>query len=212
MVEEEGKRKRRKTRPLEDDSDDNESSDDDDSPPPSTARGTVRTRAMANGNRNANGSGRTNGHVATDGESDEDVYTASPRTTQRTGANGANGISQSQTSFASSIPASQALRTQSQSQSQSQSADTDEESGDSDLAAETAGLAIATEITAPRVAEFRSALGRVIGTPLFEDDCAGVEEVIGAVNERMRANGGPEFGREEAVKALEKLDEANAIM
>jgi DNA replication licensing factor MCM3 len=210
VVEEEKKSKRRKTRPLEDESSGNDSSDSDSEDTPMTGRngsrstrGTARTRAAANGR---------SGPQAGDDSDDDDVYTASPRTTtqrSRTTGTRASHPTQSQTSFASSLPASQALRTQSQSQSVSQ----DEEL---ELASGTAALNLAPEqpITASRVAEFRSALGREMTSngQLFADDNADVGAVIEAVNRRVVANGGPRFERSEAVGALVAMDESNDIM
>lgn len=207
VIEEEKKSKRRKTRPLEDMSSDDDSSDSDSDDTPMTGRngsrstrGTARTRTIAN-NRNMAQNGNAD-------DSDEDVYTASPRTTTqrtRTTRTGTSGPSQSQTSFASSIPASQALRTQSQSVSQEE---------DAELANGTAALNLAPEqaLTAPRLAEFRTALGREMTSRLFADDSAEVDAVVEAVNRRVVANGGPRFDRAEAVAALTAMDESNNIM
>jgi DNA replication licensing factor MCM3 len=215
VVEDEKKSKRRKTRPLEDESSSSDSSDSDSDDTPITGRngsrstrGTARTRAIASA-RNG-----TRGSTAADDDSDqEDVYTASPRTTtQRSRTNGtrSTGPSQSQVSFASSIPASQALRTQSQSQPESE--DTQEE--DAELASGTAALHLAPEqaITVPRLAEFRTALGREMTGRLFEDESAAFDAVVQAVNARVVANGGPAFGRQEAAAALMRLNESNDIM
>lgn len=213
VVEDENKSKRRKTRPLEDEPSSSNSSDSDSDDTPVTGRngsrstrGTARTRAIVdarNGTRGAN---------ASDSD-EEDVYTASPRTTtqrSRTSGTRSTAPSQSQVSFASSIPASQALRTQSQSQSQSE--DTQEE--DAELASGTAALHLAPEqaITVTRLVEFRTALGREMGSRLFEDESAEFDAVVEAVNARVVANGGPAFGRQEAVAALMKLNESNDVM
>ncbi|KAG6028071.1 hypothetical protein E4U41_000780 [Claviceps citrina] len=114
----------------------------------------------------------------------------------------AASISQSQTSFASSIPASQ-LPAQTQ----------DENHTEQDLATEAAALALDDEnpIEPQRVALFRSALGQLLNTNLFEDDAATLDAVISAVNKRVSNNDG-EFDRFEAIKALKKLEEANHIM
>jgi DNA replication licensing factor MCM3 len=211
VVEDEKRSKRRKTRPLQDESSSTDSSDSSADDTPATGRngsrstrGTARTRAIAN---TRNGARDTNA----DDSDEEDVYTASPRTTtQRSRTNGtrSTGPSQSQVSFASSIPASQALRTQSQSQSE----DTQEE--DAELASGTAALHLAPEqaVTVPRLAEFRTALGREMSSRLFEDESAEFEAVVAAVNARVVANGGPAFGRQEAAAALMKLNESNDIM
>ena len=84
---------------------------------------------------------------------------------------------------------------------------------DQELASGAASLAIDdTPIAAPRLATFRTALGQLLNTPLFEDDSAGLDAVIGAVNQKVGNRSGGAFGREEAVKALKKLEEANHIM
>jgi hypothetical protein len=115
-------------------------------------------------------------------------------------------------SFASSIPASQALRTQSQSQPEPE--DAPEE--DAELASGTAALRLAAApeqaVTVPRLAEFRTALGREMTGRLFEDESAAFEAVVQAVNARVVANGGPAFGRQEATAALMRLNESNDIM
>jgi DNA replication licensing factor MCM3 len=211
VVEEEKKSKRRKTRQLEDESSGNESSDSySDSPSPTTRAGssrtplgTARTRAMANGRRNGlTGSGtHTNGDNGGDIISDDegDLYTASPRSTTRRSRTNGTAPSQSQTSFASSLPASQ-LPSQSQSQE------------DKELANGAAALSIATDITPVRLVVFRSTLGQLVNTPLFEDDSAEVDNVLAAVNSHIGGAAGGAFTRAEAVGALEKMDEANQVM
>lgn len=212
VVEDESRSKRRKTRPLEDESSGDESSDsDDDSPAPTTRagssrtpRGTARTRAITSGRTNGS-SARTNGDNGGDTiseDEEDDVYTASPRRTQRSRPNGTNrtATTQSQTSFASSLPASQ-LPSQSQTQEE-----------DEDLAEGTAGLTIASAITPARFDIFRRNLGQLMNTALFEDDTAEVDAVIQAVNSRLTGTEGGEFGRAEALAGLKKLDENNAIM
>jgi DNA replication licensing factor MCM3 len=210
VVEDEKRSKRRKTRPLEDESSGNESSDSDSDSPPPTARvgssrtrtpGTARTRGTASrrGGNNTS-SGRTNGDTGGDvisEDEEDDLYTATPRT-QRSRPT-ATGPSQSQTSFASSIAASQ-LPSQSQSQE------------DTDLASETAGLSIAPTITPARLQLFRTTLGQLMNTDLFEDDSAQVDELIIRVNRSVGGAGGGAYERGEAVAALKKMDEANNIM
>ena len=214
VVEDEKRSKRRKTRPLEDLSSDDESSDDSDSPPPTTRAGTSRTQTpgttsrtrAVNGRRGGqNGSSsRTNGDNGGDTVSDDeedDLYTASPRTTtQRSRMNGTYGTAASQTSFASSLPASQL-----QSQSQSQEEDTE-------LASGAAALSIAPAITPARLTLFRSTLGQLLSTPLFEDESAEVDNIVTAINTSIGGSGGGAFDKPEAVAALKKMDEANNIM
>lgn len=202
VVEDEKKSKRRKTRPLEDASSDSSDSDSD-SPPPPTRAGTSRTRTPgARGTRGvarprALASSQANGEAS----EEEDLYTATPRT-QRTRPNGTygSGPAQTQTSFASSLPASQIP-----SQSQSQEEDTE-------LAEEAAGLSIAPAITPARLQVFRTTLGQLLQTPLFNDDSAIVDDIIAAVNNSVGGAAGGAFDRAEAVAALKKMDEANNIM
>ncbi|KAM3077225.1 MCM DNA helicase complex subunit [Clarireedia jacksonii] len=215
VVEDEKKSKRRKTRPLADESSGNESSEDDsddDSPAPTTragssrsrTAGTARTRASAQTRRgNLNGtasSSRANGTL----DEEDDLYGVSPR--RSNGSSSAQPApTQSQTSFASSLPASQ-LPTQSQSQSQE----------DQDLASETANLTVNSTdaevtITPERLAVFRTALGQLMQTALFEDDSANVNAIVEAVNRKLGGAAGV-FGRAEAVAALKKMDEHNDVM
>lgn len=213
LEDEKTKAKRRKTRPLEGEgSSDEESEDDDDSPPPTTRAGTSRTRtpagrtpaARARGVRQngANGSSsRTNGAAADEEEEDEDIYDASPRRSRPVASGSRNGVAAtgSQNSFASSIPASQ-LPSQSQSQ-------------DADLASSAQRMSIAPEVPAITVARlnvFKTALGQLMPTDLFEDDSANVDDIITAVNAKVGRHNG--FEKEEALAALRKMNEANNIM
>ena len=215
VVEDEKKSKRRKTRPLEDMSSDNDSSDSDSDSPPPTSRagtsrtrtpGTKRTRGVATARKGLGGPGlRTNGDnggdVVSDDDDEDDLYTASPRNTQRSRRTGTSGAvpTQSQMSFASSLPASQ-LPSQSQTQEE-----------DTELASGAAALNIAG-ITPARLTLFRTTLGQLLNTALFDDDSAEVENIITAVNRTVGGNGGGAFDRAEAVAALKKMDEANNIM
>jgi DNA replication licensing factor MCM3 len=106
---------------------------------------------------------------------------------------------QSQTSFASSLPASQ-IPSQSQSQE------------DGELASGTAALSIAPSITPARFQVFKTTLGQLLNTPLFEDDSAEVDSIISAVNSRIGGTAGGAFDRSEAEAALKQMDEANNIM
>jgi DNA replication licensing factor MCM3 len=107
---------------------------------------------------------------------------------------------QTQTSFASSLPASQ-IPSQSQSQEESE------------LASGTAALSIApAAITPARLQLFRTTLGQLLNTPLFENDSAYVNDIMTAVNERIGGAGGGAFDRAEVEAALLKMDEANNIM
>ncbi|KAH8804721.1 MCM2/3/5 family-domain-containing protein [Xylogone sp. PMI_703] len=207
VFEDEKRSKRRKTRPLEDESSGNESSDSDsDSPPPTsragssrTPRGTARTRAAALRRNGTNGSSQVS-----DDEDEGDLYEASPRrTTQSSRVTRANGTAptQSQVSFASSVPASQ-LQTQSEEPSQEEN----------ELADGTANLSIAPSVTPARFQVFQTNLGQLLDTPLFDDDMAEVNDIIRAVNERVGGAAGGAFDRSEAIAALNKLNDQNKIM
>ncbi|KAI2602822.1 MCM-domain-containing protein [Hypoxylon sp. NC1633] len=218
VVEDESKRKRRRTQRVESDSSDEDSDDDNDdrgdkSFRGSTARGrtALPTRATARGQPSTNGSRRANGTNGRNAantppeqahdDDDDDIYNATPRRTNRSGAaSSSNAPTTSQMSFASSVPASQ-LETQEEEETQE----------DADLAADAAELSIDVPITAERLATFRTALGQLLNTNLFDDDSADVDEIIETVNRRI---GGREaaFSREEAIKALKRMDAANQIM
>lgn len=224
VVEDESKRKRRRTQRLESDSS-SEGSDDDDedrgdtSYRGSTARGrtapstrtTSRGQPSTNGSRRANGTNGVNGtkgrkaaaspELGNDDDDDEDnIYNATPRRSNRSGAaSSSNAPATSQVSFASSVPASQ-LETQEE-----------ETQEDTELAASAADLNIDAPITSERLAIFRTALGQLLNTDLFDDDSANVSDVIEAVNRRIEGRE-TAFSREEAIKALKRMDDANQIM
>ncbi|KAI0555314.1 MCM2/3/5 family-domain-containing protein [Xylaria curta] len=213
VVEDESRKKRRRTRQAESDSSSEESSDDGDNDGTfrgstartSTARSTRRTGpAQASSSRRTNGTSSRNTADTPEPEQEhEDIYNATPRRTNRTtrsgGASSSNAHTTSQISFASSMPASQ-LETQEE--------DTQE---DADLAAGAASLNIDAPITSERLATFRTALGQLLNTDLFQDDSADVADVIEAVNGRLGGRGAT-FSRDEAVKALKTMDGKNEIM
>ncbi|KAI5866749.1 MCM-domain-containing protein [Durotheca rogersii] len=222
VVEDESRKKRRRTRPVE--SDESDSSDDDggdggDSAyrgsaargktAPST-RQTARRQPSTNGSRNAAGASP----APRDEDGDEELYDATPRRSNRVvggggvAASSSNAPTTSQISFASSLPASQ-LETQEETQEEMQG---EWEEEDATLATGTAALYLDAPITVERLATFRSALGQLLNSDLFDDDSANVAEVIEAVNLRVRAAGAPPFPQEEAIKALKQMDDANQIM
>ncbi|RYP14980.1 hypothetical protein DL766_009531 [Monosporascus sp. MC13-8B] len=227
VVEDESRKKRRRTtQQAESDGDSSEESSDDGDGDGgrdgtfrgSTARGSTArsTRAAARGRPSA-ANGRTANSARTpvpdqedDDEEEEDIYDATPRrsnrSSRRTGAPSSNApaASSSQPSFASSVPASQ-LETQE-----------DETQEDGTLASGAASLSIADggddrPIGADRLAAFRTALGQLLNTDLFDDDSAEVGAVIDAVNGRLGRSAAA-FSRDEAIKALKRMDAANQIM
>ncbi|KUI68209.1 DNA replication licensing factor mcm3 [Cytospora mali] len=233
VVEDESRKKRRRTataQPLSSDegSDDDDDSDDDGGAARASARNGRAARASARAAARAkpNGTNGTNGHAPPDadqeGEEEEgqeeeeeeqdDIYNATPRRSNRTAASGPPR-SQSNFSFASSVPASQLEESQG-------AAGEGQEEDDSQLASGAAGLnlgggeataaAAAAAADAPisdaRFAAFTSALGPLMNTDLFEEDAADVDSLVEAVNERVGSRNGGAFDKEEAIKALKRMD------
>ena len=207
-VVEDERKKRRKTSHADDMSTDSSSSDDDDdenedqneatrrrngTTPRRTTRtnGTARTRATTTMNADNNGS---------DSDNDDDMYTASPR---RSNGNRTTQ-SQSQMSFASSAPASQLLTSQND-DSQDTTANRDSQSQSQQQQ---------QPIAPARLLLFRTALGQLVNTPLFQNESADLEPLVRAVNERLarRGDAAAAFGLAEAGKALEGMQERNEIM
>jgi DNA replication licensing factor MCM3 len=242
VVEDQSRKKRRKTQTVEWASTSEEDNSDDGSDDgnnndgsfrgtsgPSSRGDVMSTRQTNRSGATVNGAGATNGvdgssrtsarrrgaarestpeesNEEGDGEPD-DMYDVTPgrgtRSTAASRPSAAAGTSQSQTSFASSVPSSQ-LRTQSSLQTQAQA--------DGELADTTAGLSIDAGIGDQRLRTFRSALGQLLNTPLFEDDSANLDELIAAVNRKVGSSNGGAFTKEEAVQALKKMDDLNQIM
>ncbi|KAJ4243569.1 MCM DNA helicase complex subunit [Fusarium torreyae] len=204
-VVEDSRKKRRKTQAV-DFASSSEESDGDDDEDGDQANGTQSNRSTSRATRNSSrlqaSSSRTPRDTSDAARSSrepdlpEDESQATPRrSTRRT-------QDSSQTSFASSMPSSQ-LPSQTQLESQE---------GD-DLANGAAGLTIDdTPISSQRLAIFRTALGQLLNTDLFEEDAAELEAVVEAVNGKIGNRDGGAFDRGEATKALQKMGEANQIM
>jgi len=212
------RRKRRKTTRDPDamSTDDDESSDGEEQAGDAAYRGSSTNNGRsANGtatpgrNTRQTGRPRTDGTPAPAGEDEddnEDLYTVTPRT-QRT-TQRSNQPSSSQLSMASSLPASQLLDSQSQ-------------QDENTMAEGVADIGIQQDqqqqsrpkdkISRERVQVFQSALGQLMDGPLFANDAADLEPLIGAVNARLSTEN-PTFENEEAVEALEVLQEQNKIM
>jgi len=192
-VVEDERRKRRKVSRADALSSDDDSSDedgDDDGQEEVSRRSGTTPRRTTRGNGTARSAhattnGDTGGDVENESDEDEDVYTASPRTNGRT--------TQSQVSVASSAPASQLLT--------SQGDDSQATNGESDQ-----------PISANRLRVFRTALGQLVNTNVFQNDSADVEPLVSAVNARLGRTGDDEFGSVEAGKALKGMQERNEIM
>ncbi|GAB7359135.1 hypothetical protein MBLNU230_g5202t1 [Neophaeotheca triangularis] len=212
-VVEDERRKRRKTRPDPDamstDDDDSSDNDDDDGNTDGAFRGTASRRSAAARSTPARKT-RTNGNATAgapdneaEQEEDEDLYTATPRTTRTSQRNNTRSSEphsaqdDSQPSLASSQPASQLLEDDSQSQPQEE----DQNPAEQDE----------PPITEPRIQAFQRALGTLMDSPLFANDVADVGPVVEAVNGRLRA-GEERFGGGEGLKALEELSERNRVM
>ncbi|EGR44263.1 uncharacterized protein TRIREDRAFT_112463 [Trichoderma reesei QM6a] len=144
-------------------------------------------------------------------DSDDEGDEGSQQTTQLNGTASRQSSSRMQTrsarlngtngSFASTLPASQVL------------SQTPGEVEDEGLASAASNLEIEdVALTPERLAAFRTNLGQLLNTSVFEDDSAPLDAVIQAVNERIGGREGGAFSRPEAVQALKKLEEANHIM
>lgn len=206
VVEDDRRKKRRTTRaPASEDessgSDDENGDNDADTAQRTTTPRRNGTRGTARPVRNAtrtNGAGAVDEDGASDDEED-DLYTVSPRTQNRSRANGTTSgrptQSESQMSVASSQPASQLLTSQGD-----ESQQTNGTNGDAQQ-----------PITSDRLRVFRTALGQLLNTSLFQNDAADLDPLVGAVNARL-GRGEEAFEEGEAVKALEEMGERNEIM
>lgn len=221
-VQEDARRKRRRTGRApgadsssdEDKSDDSEGSDDDDGDNDdrnaarlgSTRRQTPRTDGPAARTRGARGAttpttnGRGQDDDDDDDENDDDLYTTSPRTQRTRDLAGTSTMS-----VASSLPASQALASQSEdSQRQRQRSQRTQDDHE-----QPAGPTLA------RLALFRRALGQLLGDEaLFVNEAANMAELLPALNGWIgrRSTGEEEFGREEAEGCLVEMEARNQIM
>ena len=204
-VVEDERRKRRKTRRADDgegmSSDSSSSSDDDDD---EDGTGTQTNGAAARASTRSNGTGRTrgtNGHTNGDtggdvSSDDEEEYTPAA-SGRRNNRRGGTTHSQSQMSVASSAPASQLLTSQ---------GDASQETAD--------GVSNNHDktISADRLRTFRTALGQLVNTSVFQNESADVEPLVRAVNDRLGRTGDQSFEMGEAVQALLGMGERNEIM
>jgi DNA replication licensing factor MCM3 len=207
IVEDNSRRKRRRTQATgvvssSDDSDEDDSDDGDDeqsqqtsqpngsSSRSSTARIQTRTSSRLNGtngstSQNSNGLSQASGAATTLSNSSQPPH----------------GVVDTQSSFASTLPASQVL------------SPTQGEVEDENLASAASNLEIEEASLAPqRLSTFRTNLGQLLNTDIFEDDSAPLAAVINAINDRIGTREGGAFSRPEAILALKKLEEANHIM
>lgn len=210
VVEDESRKKRRKMQQVDFASSSEEDSDNDDEDGDEANGATRTTTTSSRGTRSSarlqtTASRSTRGGSAAAGlgvDEEDDEEAEEPEPTPRRSRRSGTRSSQTQTSFASSIPSSE-LPSQTQGESQE----------DDDLASGTAGLAIDdVPITTERLSTFRTALGQLLNTDLFEDDSAGLDAVIQSVNGKVGGRNGGAFAKPEAIKALKKMEESNQIM
>ena len=211
VVEDDRRKKRRTNRAMTSDDEDSSSSDDDANGADTTQRTrTTTTTPRRNGTRGtARPTRRTNGAAAADDEdedddNEDDLYTVSPRTQRR-----ATQQSQSQMSVASSQPASQLLTSQGDESQQTNG--TINGNGNSHDNQEDQEEEEAAFVAPSRLRVFRTALGQLVNTPVFQNDAADLEPLVEALNGRL-GRGDAAFETREAVLALEEMGERNEIM
>ncbi|KAM7213583.1 hypothetical protein V8F06_011027 [Rhypophila decipiens] len=217
VVKDESRKKRRKTKDAKAKLDDSSSSEDDDGD--DDDRGAYRRGTAQTNGAPAHSTRTSRTAPAGKGEAEEENL-------RRSGGQAAG--SSSQPSFGSSVPApSSSSRGTRSSRRTTTAAEDNKEDEDATLGTRAAGLTAGEEeeedddeeeeedapIAPARFELFRRALGQLMNTPLFEHDAADVNDVIGEVNHKIgpRPVGG-RFERDEAVKALERLDAENNIM
>ncbi|KAL8835497.1 MAG: hypothetical protein Q9170_003299 [Blastenia crenularia] len=192
VVEDERKKRRKVSRAVEM-SEDESSSDsgnesDGGNAPAQTANMTRSSRraGTARTGRQATPNGADGEQDGDGDDDDDDLYTASPRT-QKT--NGRPTQTNSQMSVASSRPASQLVTSQTD----------DSQNTDGPI-----------NITPARLRVFRTALGQLLNTALFQNESADVEPLVKAVNSRVGRE--PTFEMGEANAALLEMQDRNEVM
>ena len=225
-VVEDERRKRRKTRRADDDdgmstdgsSDDDHNDDDgEDANQPqangtaarrSTRGGTARTRTAANGGPTS-GTGDADGDLSSGDEEDE--YTPASNSRNNDRRQGGTTQTQSQMSIASSAPASQLLTSQGgdeDSQNTQNGINTQQHPQEQEQEQEQEQ----NSISADRLRVFRTALGQLVNTSVFQNESAEVEPLVKAVNDRLGRTMDRAFEVGEAVEALRAMEERNEIM
>ncbi|KAM4064771.1 MCM2/3/5 family protein [Hirsutella rhossiliensis] len=215
VYEDKSRKKRRRTHVTDFASSSEESSGDGDAGDGDADR-TYRGSRLARGasplaTRSQNGTCSSVGRpsvvqATTSGGVEDGQGSNSLETPRRSGRNDRSGPEpQTQISFASSIPASQ-LSSQTR----------DDGEVEQDLSSGTARLARLALNNAPvdpqRFTAFKTALGQLLETALFKDDCATFEDVFVAVNRKITDRDGPLFSRDDAKKALKEMEDMNHIM
>ena len=200
-VVEDERRKRRKPNGRDDamstDEDDSSEEDDDEDGDEPQTNGTAASRRSARANArsshiDAGGAvnGDTGSDVANDSDHSEDGYKPDRARDRRAGQ------TQSQMSVASSAPASQLLTSQ----------------GDDSQNTDGANTRSSDTISPERLRVFRTALGQLVSSSVFQNECADVEPLVNAVNDRIGRLREEPFGMGEAALALEQMGERNEIM
>lgn len=188
-VVEDERRKRRKVGRTAMSEDEASSNEDEDSDHDEGDRPQPRTETTRRSTRTRNGTAPTNGArpaADTDSDDDNDLYTASPRTNNRP-------TQSSRMSVASSRPASQLLASQTDDSHPSTTARQQE-----------------PQLSPTRVRVFRTALGQLLNTNLFQNEAADFEPLLDAVNQKMSRE--DRFGAREAGRVLVEMEERNEIM
>ena len=216
VVEDERRKRRKISRAATDDlssDSDSDSGDDDDGTQQATSNrnGTTPRRQpprrgtssrLTRSSRTNGGDNNANDHAVvnadSDSDNDDDLYTATPRTNRHTQTQASDP---SRMSVASSLPASQLV------DSYPQSSSTAVQPG-------SASSPAPAPVDPARYLVFKRTLGQLVGTNLFVNEAAGADEVMEAVNVRLRGNGnGNEaFEKREAEGCLREMDSRNEIM
>ncbi|EEP81678.1 DNA replication licensing factor mcm3 [Uncinocarpus reesii 1704] len=204
-VVEDGRRKRRKTANMPDSDSDSNDSDDDGDDTQRTARGSTATGPRSSRRRGQPGRSRS-----TPGAIDDDDEYAGSLGNSQMGSSSRQTRSQittqgeSQMSMASSQPASELLQTQTESI----------ESQERIIQNAVEAASTAPALSAERLNAFRSALGPLMRSDLFQGESATVQHVLDAVNSSIRNSNSQAavFELTEAVQALNVMNDRNEVM
>ncbi len=213
VVEDERRKRRKVSRaPDEEGSSEDEGSDDDGDVAPSRRGTTPRTPKHGTHAARTRSMGLANGSSAEigdeGGDESDDLYGVSPRT-QRTQASRTSRSSvaakaptqsDSQMSVASSQPASQLIPTQTEEDSQEKTTD----------AGTLAPADVRPTISPARFGTFRTAMGQLMSTPVFQYDSADLLPLVEAVNARIGRE--ESFQQDEASAALAQMAARNEVM
>ena len=216
MPEKESSRKRRKTGNIdsseETDNSDSDGSDGSDGPITTTRSGRSSRRPGTAGASSRGSQRSTRGRavparvsqrntVQDEDDNDTEDTEEESQNTRRTRTTGAES-QLSRMSIASSLPASQLPATQQSSSAQPSSLPQQEiEDHEEEIT-----------ITDERLRLFRTALGPLMSTSIFQDDMAKVDDLLIAINAKLEDDGEDEFEKDEAILGFKKLADDNRIM